>query len=120
MNKFKSFSGKSVSLLSKPALLGAFMFIVFNSYGQDQAPPAAPPSAPPSEKGEEMHDRVEALKVGFLTKKLDLTPEEAKTFWPVYNQYEDEMEKVRKARRQNLTNAKNNFEEMSNADVEKA
>ncbi|HXB43884.1 MAG TPA: hypothetical protein VNV85_07495 [Puia sp.] len=39
--------------------------------------------------------RLEALKIGFLTKRLNLTPEEAQKFWPVYNQYAEELKKVR-------------------------
>ena len=65
-------------------------------------------------------ERVEAMKVGFLTQRLNLTPEEAKIFWPVYNKYQDELEVLRKSRRENLVNAKMNFDEMSEKDVEKA
>jgi Spy/CpxP family protein refolding chaperone len=39
--------------------------------------------------------RLEALKIGYVTKKLNLTPEEAQKFWPVYNQYSSEIRKVR-------------------------
>ena len=39
--------------------------------------------------------RLEALKIGYLTKKLNLTPEEAERFWPVYNQYASEIKRVR-------------------------
>lgn len=35
--------------------------------------------------------RVQALKIAYLTKKLNLSPEEAQRFWPVYNKYEDEI-----------------------------
>ena len=65
-------------------------------------------------------ERVEAMKVGFLTQRLNLTPEEAKVFWPVYNKYQDELEVLRKSRRENLANAKLNFDEMPEKDVEKA
>ena len=65
-------------------------------------------------------ERVEAMKVGFLTQRLNLTPEEAKVFWPVYNKYQDELEVLRKSRRENLVNAKMNFDEMPEKDVEKA
>lgn len=34
---------------------------------------------------------IEALKVAFISKELNLTPEEAQKFWPVYNQYSKEM-----------------------------
>lgn len=40
-------------------------------------------------------ERVQALKIAYLTKKLNLTTEEAQRFWPVYNEYTAEMRKVR-------------------------
>lgn len=40
-------------------------------------------------------ERLEALKIAYLTKKLSLTTEEAQRFWPVYNQYIADMKKVR-------------------------
>jgi len=64
-------------------------------------------------------ENVEAMKIGFLTDRLDLSPEEARKFWPVYNQYSDEMEKLRKSRRLILMEARQNMEEMSDAEAEK-
>lgn len=40
-------------------------------------------------------ERLEALKVAFLTKKLNLSSEEAQKFWPVYNEYIAEIKKTR-------------------------
>jgi hypothetical protein len=37
---------------------------------------------------------IEALKVAFLSKQLNLTPEEAQQFWPVYNQYAAELKDI--------------------------
>jgi len=34
---------------------------------------------------------IEALKVAFISKEINLTPEEAQKFWPVYNQYSKEI-----------------------------
>lgn len=34
------------------------------------------------------------LKHVFITKRLQLTPEEAQKFWPIYNQYDNDMQKV--------------------------
>jgi hypothetical protein len=65
-------------------------------------------------------ERVEAMKVGYLTDKLNLTSEEAQAFWPVYNQYTDELEQLRNNRRENIVNARENFDQMSAADLEKA
>lgn len=64
-------------------------------------------------------DRVEAMKIGFMTDRLNLTPDEAKAFWPVYNSYSDELQKLRKGRRENIINARDNFDEMNDADLEK-
>ncbi len=64
-------------------------------------------------------ERVDAMKIGFLTERLNLTSEEAKTFWPVYNMYSDELEKLRKSRRENIINTKENLDELSDAELEK-
>lgn len=40
---------------------------------------------------EKKQQNIEALKVAFISKELELTPEEAQKFWPVYNQYSKEM-----------------------------
>lgn len=45
--------------------------------------------------------RLEALKIAFITKKLNLTPDEARKFWPVYNQYSAEMRTSRIENRKN-------------------
>jgi nitrate reductase assembly molybdenum cofactor insertion protein NarJ len=44
-------------------------------------------------------ERLEALKVAYLTKKLNLNTEEAQKFWPVYNEYIADMKKVRQENR---------------------
>ncbi|MBC7827024.1 MAG: hypothetical protein H7122_04715 [Chitinophagaceae bacterium] len=45
--------------------------------------------------------RLQAYKIAFLTKKLNLSPEEAQRFWPIYNKYEDELRAARIENRQN-------------------
>lgn len=40
------------------------------------------------------HERIEALNAEFITKSLDLNKEEAQGFWPVYNTYRQEMNKL--------------------------
>ena len=39
--------------------------------------------------------RIQAFKIAYLTKKLNLSPEEAQRFWPIYNKYESEIRSVR-------------------------
>lgn len=62
--------------------------------------------------------KVEALKISFITNKLDLTPEEAKLFWPIYNQYEDEKKALRKTTFGEKEEMKN-IDEMTDAEAQK-
>lgn len=41
--------------------------------------------------------KIESMKIGFITEKLQLTPEEAQVFWPVYNQFEAERKSIRES-----------------------
>jgi hypothetical protein len=40
----------------------------------------------------EIKDRIRAAEIAYLAQKLDLTPDEAQKFWPLYNQYTKEVE----------------------------
>jgi hypothetical protein len=39
-------------------------------------------------------EKIQALKIAFITQKLELTSDEAQKFWPVYNRYETELRQV--------------------------
>lgn len=39
-------------------------------------------------------EKIQALKIAFITQKLELTSEEAQKFWPVYGQYENEIKSL--------------------------
>ena len=45
-------------------------------------------------------ERIKAFKVAFITEKLDLTPKEAQGFWPIYNKYSDDSDKIRQSQRE--------------------
>lgn len=60
-------------------------------------------------------DRIRALKVGFITDKLNLTPEESEKFWPVYNQYEAEQKRIRQKYRPDGDLATMNDQEVERA-----
>ncbi|MBX7141488.1 MAG: hypothetical protein K1X63_10460 [Chitinophagales bacterium] len=64
-------------------------------------------------------DDIEAMRIGFITQQLDLTTDEAKVFWPVYNKYHDEMEVLRKDRATELLSAKVNFDSMTDDEASK-
>jgi len=40
-------------------------------------------------------NRLEALKIAYITNKLNLSPEEAQKFWPIYNSYALELRVTR-------------------------
>jgi Skp family chaperone for outer membrane proteins len=48
-------------------------------------------------KAQEGNDKIESLKIAYITKRLLLTPEESQKFWPVYNQYEAEKKQIRQS-----------------------
>ena len=43
------------------------------------------------------HDKMMSEKIGYLTAKLELTPEEAQAFWPVYNKIAEKNKEQNKA-----------------------
>jgi hypothetical protein len=45
--------------------------------------------------GQRAEEKIEAFKIAFFTEKLQLTPDESKVFWPLFNQYENERESLR-------------------------
>ncbi|HXU28797.1 MAG TPA: hypothetical protein VN698_16325 [Bacteroidia bacterium] len=42
-------------------------------------------------QGSNKGEKIEALRVAFITKKLNLTADESQKFWPVYNEYQDKL-----------------------------
>lgn len=50
-------------------------------------------------------EKVEALRVAFITQKLNLTADESQKFWPAYNEYVDKV----KAARQEFRRQSNDF-----------
>lgn len=63
---------------------------------------------------------IRSMKVGFLTQRLDLTPEEAEAFWPVYNQYQDDRDQIRHSMKLNRDELRKAMDDKNDADVEKA
>ena len=47
---------------------------------------AQPKTANDAETLEKKKEKIEAMKVAYLTNELELTVEESQAFWPVYNE----------------------------------
>ncbi|RYE30131.1 MAG: hypothetical protein EOP42_12820 [Sphingobacteriaceae bacterium] len=58
-----------------------------------------------------MH-KIETIKSDFLSDNMHLSNDEANKFWPVYNQYQQEMNVVLHQKRQNMVNSKNNAQDI--------
>lgn len=45
-------------------------------------------------------EKLDAYKIGFFSKRLDLTPREAEKFWPMYNDFQDRKTDIQRERAQ--------------------
>jgi hypothetical protein len=63
---------------------------------------------------------IEAYKVTYLTEKLDLSTDEAKIFWPIYNGWQAEQQVLRKERMQKMISFRKiaEIEELSDSEVQ--
>jgi len=63
-------------------------------------------------------EQIEAQKVAFITKRMELTPDEAKVFWPVYDQYDKQLHELRKEYRESMKSKGKDLSELSDAEIE--
>lgn len=54
-------------------------------------------AAQPTQPDPKNEEKIQALEVAFISRKLNLTTEEAQKFWPVYNEYKKDIKAVRDA-----------------------
>jgi hypothetical protein len=73
-----------------------------------------PAQTAPTQSGAE---RVQALRVAFITQKLALTPAEAQVFWPVYNEYQDKRDALRKQAAENRRKIREQADQLSNEEL---
>jgi len=62
--------------------------------------------------------KFKVMKIAYLTEKLELTPEEAQQFWPIYNEFESKKKLERKEFRDDKKDMEKEIE-LSDADIEK-
>jgi hypothetical protein len=66
---------------------------------------AQPPERPMGPRGKgsrPSRENIEALKVAFMTKHLNLTIDEAQKFWPAYNACFEELKKARQEKNEDI------------------
>ena len=81
---------------------------------------AQPHGKPSDEQRKKDWERIQSEKIAFITQELDLTPEEAQVFWPVYNQCWKEVLSSHKATRDAFDEIRGKKgEELTEAELEK-
>jgi len=61
--------------------------------------------------------KIESQKIAFITKALDLSSEEAQVFWPVYNNFSDEMKTIKEKRREVFSKARKNRSSLTEKEI---
>jgi hypothetical protein len=61
-------------------------------------------------RNKNLEDKFEAKKIAWLTTKLDLGADEAKIFWPIYNDYTREQRALKKQRFQKMISFRKSIE----------
>ena len=107
----------------KKTILILFVAMTINGIAQQPSQPTTPPASatpvtPPAPPAQHKKEKVEAMRIAFLTQKLDLTPEEAQKFWPVYNEFHKKQDELRKKRKEETKAAKQNIDSLTDKQVE--
>ncbi len=77
-------------------------------------------SVPALAQKDNIREKIKAQRIAFITQKLALTPDEAQKFWPVYNQFTDELDRVKKDMNKLRRSTNENLMSMNDKEVEKA
>lgn len=70
-------------------------------------------------KGGPIRERIRSERVAFITERLALSSDEAQRFWPVYNQFTDQMEELKKQQRDNRKTANDKLAVLTDKEVER-
>jgi len=62
-------------------------------------------------------EKLNAYKIGFFTRRLNLTPQEAEKFWPVYNEFQNKRNQIQLERQALNRNINQNELNMSEKDM---
>lgn len=64
-------------------------------------------------------ERIKARRIAFFTNKLQLTPEEAQKFWPVFNEYDKKKNALTIEKRTLTLTFQNSGSDLSEAEIDK-
>lgn len=69
-------------------------------------------------KKEEKLEKVRSQKIAFLTQKMNLSPDEAQVFWPVYNEFSAQKEALNKKKRDAMVELKQKWTDATDSQKE--
>src|SRR5688572_24292529 len=76
-------------MLMKRLLMFFFLAVSTAALAQE------PIEADPPQQDPKAAERINNLRIAYLTEKLELTPDQAERFWPVYREFAQERMKLR-------------------------
>ena len=62
-------------------------------------------------------ENIELIKTRYLTRQMQLTKEEARNFWPIYDEYQAAMQQLRSDRNQSIPESPEVFDAMTDAEI---
>jgi Spy/CpxP family protein refolding chaperone len=65
------------------------------------------------EKLQQKKEQVKSMKIAYITSELDLTPDEAAKFWPLYNEFEEKQREIRQEKIKNYMDRSQNSDKLS-------
>lgn len=68
----------------------------------------------------QMRERIKSERIAFITEQVKLSPEEAQSFWPVYNNFTSELEQIRKDLRKLRKNRSAQLDKLSDKELDEA
>ncbi|PQJ73479.1 sensor of ECF-type sigma factor [Polaribacter butkevichii] len=73
-----------------------------------------------AQENKDSREKIKALKVSYITEQLNLTPEEAEKFWPIYNAYSKKQYALRNKLKSEIKNSiKNDINAVSEKEAER-
>lgn len=68
---------------------------------------------------EQRREEIESFRVAYFTRQVGLNTEEAKKFWPIFNEMQEEIQKLHRERRNRNRAGRDNYENISDVELEK-
>jgi len=92
--------------MKKIIFLLGFFLIFFQGFSQ------------PKDGRDGNFEKYQSMKVSYMTEKINLTPEEAQVFWPVYNEFDKKRFEIHKKAHNLEKTMRKNFDTLSEKDFE--